>query len=158
MQIAAHKQACYGTAQFKLDNCTHVLVQSLEKFVTEHDPWHAFGPRDELYTREMRSSVRSLLYSQAIMLRVKQHMCSLSMYNQGTRYNTIYYLIKQITIMCMPRLHNTLQQSTCVNANICRQYCIFKRWIKQGLLLIALYTTEAERLLSRFFFILVTRL
>ena len=54
----------YGTAQFKLDICTRVLVQSLEKFVTEltsfpsaHDTWHAFGPRDELYASEVRSSV-----------------------------------------------------------------------------------------------------
>ena len=26
-------------------------------FPRAHDPWHAFDPRDELYTREVRSSV-----------------------------------------------------------------------------------------------------
>ena len=54
----------YGTAQFYLDICMRVLVQSLEKFGAElasfpraHDPWHAFNPRDELYAREVHSSV-----------------------------------------------------------------------------------------------------
>ena len=54
----------YGTAQFKLDICTRVLVQSLEKFATElasfpraHNPWHAFDPHDELYVREVYLSV-----------------------------------------------------------------------------------------------------
>ena len=54
----------YGTAQFKLDICMRVLVQSFEKFVMElasflraHNPWHAFDPRDELYAHEVRSSV-----------------------------------------------------------------------------------------------------
>ena len=53
----------YGTAQFKLDICTRVLVQLLEKFVTElvsfprvHDTWHAFDPCYELYAREVWSS------------------------------------------------------------------------------------------------------
>ena len=54
----------YGTAQFKLDTCMRVLVQLLEKFVTElasllqaHGSWHTFDPRDELYAHEVRSSV-----------------------------------------------------------------------------------------------------
>ena len=54
----------YGTAQFKLDIHTRVLVQSLEKFLMElvsfsqvHNMWHAFDPHNELYTREVHSSV-----------------------------------------------------------------------------------------------------
>ena len=41
-----------------------VLVQSLEKFGVQiasfpraHHPWHTFDPRDELYAREVHSSV-----------------------------------------------------------------------------------------------------
>ena len=52
------------------------------------------------------------------------------MYNQGMRYNTTTaistYLTKQITIMCMPRLHHTLHmaiQSTRAGINLlmCRR-------------------------------------
>ena len=51
----------YSTAQFTLDICMRVLIQSLEKFVTElvsllraYDSWHTFDPRDELYVREVQ--------------------------------------------------------------------------------------------------------
>ena len=54
----------YSNAQFKIDVCTRVLVQSLDKFGKEltsfprtHDPWHAFNRRDELYAREVHLSV-----------------------------------------------------------------------------------------------------
>ena len=53
-----------GTAQFKLDTRTGVLVQLLEKFVTQlasfmqaHNLWHEFNARDEQYAREVRSGV-----------------------------------------------------------------------------------------------------
>ena len=58
--ITDPQRSYYGTAKFKLDICTRVLVQSLEKFGAElanfpraHDPWHAFDPRDKLYARRV---------------------------------------------------------------------------------------------------------
>ena len=62
----------YGTTQFKLDICTCVLVQLLEKFVMEllsfpqaQDMWHAVDPHDELYACEVRSSVVYLTREQS---------------------------------------------------------------------------------------------
>ena len=86
----------YGTAQFKLDICTRVLASTVaqeicdgthdHEFPQAHDLWHAFDPPDELYTREVRSSVdsRAIMLCvkqytlQAITLHVKQHVYSLS--------------------------------------------------------------------------------
>ena len=63
-QVPVMPSTAYGTAQFKLDIRTHVLVQLLEKFLTElaifsraHDLWHAFNPCDEPYACKVRSSV-----------------------------------------------------------------------------------------------------
>ena len=54
----------YGTAQFKFDIRTRVLVQWLKNFLMElmsfsrvHDLWNVFDPHDELHAHGVRSSI-----------------------------------------------------------------------------------------------------